>query len=79
LPYYATATQRHADVATFHTKPTSRRIPDKVFTGKNTVDDSKDAPQVMLIRSVDVIEIHNFCPLVGVPDKLVVNEVISLP
>lgn len=41
------------------------------------MEDSNFAPQVMLIAVVPVIEIHNFCPFVGVPVKLVVNDVMA--
>ena len=41
------------------------------------MDDSNLAPQVIAIAVVPVIEIHNFCPLTGVPVKFVVNDVMA--
>lgn len=37
---------------------------------------SKDAPQAIVLAAVPVIAIHKVCPVVGVPDRLVVIEVI---
>jgi hypothetical protein len=48
-----------------------------VVVGRATVEASNEAPHVIALAAVPVIEIINFCPSVGVPDKLVVNEVIS--
>ena len=59
----------------FQTNPTSKRFVLTVVVGSATVDASNDAPQVVMdIALVPVIEIHNFCPFVGVPVKLVVND-----
>jgi hypothetical protein len=64
-------------VATFQTKPTSKRLVETVVVGNATVDDSKfEELSVKLIAVVPVIESHNFCPLVGVPD--VVIDVIGV-
>jgi hypothetical protein len=64
-------------VATFHTKPTSRRFVVTVVVGRVIVDDEKDAPHVIAIAPVPVIEIQSFWPLTGVPVRFVVNEVIA--
>ena len=63
-------------MATFQTKPTSSLAVVTVVVGSGIVDASKDVPQPIAIAPVPVIEIHNFCPLVGVPVKFVVNEEI---
>ena len=49
-----------------------------VVVGNATVLASKDAPHVMA-RAVplSVIAIHSVCPMVGVPDRLVVKDVIA--
>ena len=39
--------------------------------------DSKLAPQVIALAAVPVIAIHNVCASVGVPERLVVNEVMA--
>ena len=64
-------------VATFQTNPTSSRAVVTVVVGKATVEAENDAPQVMAMAPVPVIAIHSFWPLVGVPVRLVVNEVIA--
>lgn len=64
-------------MAAFQTKPTSKRLVDTVVVGKATVDASKLEPHVIARAAVPVIAIHNVCPSVGVPDRFVVNEVIS--
>ena len=69
--------QRHLEVAEFHTKPTSRRLVVTVVVGSATVEASKLAPQVIALAAVPVMAIQRVCPSVGVPDKFVVNEVIS--
>jgi predicted homoserine dehydrogenase-like protein len=49
-----------------------------VVVGNVIVDDSKLAPHVIALAvPLSVIEIHNVCPIVGVPLKLVVNDVIA--
>ena len=58
-------------------KPTSKRLVDTVVVGKVTVEASNEDPQVIARAPVPVIEIHNVWASVGVPDKFVVNEVIS--
>jgi hypothetical protein len=61
FPFYTEATQRHLPVATFHTNPTSSRFVDTVVVGSVTVDDSNDAPQVVIaIAVVPVMDTHNF-------------------
>ena len=57
---YALATQRHVVVATFQTNPTSSLLVVTVVDGSVTVDEEKDAPQVIAIAPVPVIEIHSF-------------------
>jgi hypothetical protein len=51
---------------------------DTVVVGSITVELSNEAPQVIAIAVVPVIEIHSFCPFVGVPDKFNVKEVIAV-
>ena len=70
--------QRHLDVAAFHINPTSSLLVDTVVVGSITVELSNEAPQVIAIAVVPVIEIHSFCPFVGVPDKFNVKEVIAV-
>ena len=65
-------------MATFHTKPTSRRAVVTVVVGNATVEASNLAPQVNAIAVVPVIEIQSFWPFEGVPVKLVVNDVIAV-
>jgi hypothetical protein len=74
---YATATQRQSEVARLYTKPTSKRAVPVVVVGNAMVDASNNAPHVIAIEVVPVIEIHSFCPLTGVPVRLVVNDVIA--
>jgi len=57
--------------------PTSRRLVDTVVVGRATVEASKEAPQVMARAAVPVIAIHKVWPVVGVPDRFVVNDVMS--
>jgi hypothetical protein len=57
---YADATQRHLLVATFHTKPISSLLVVTVVEGSVAVELSKEAPQVMAMAVVPVIEIHSF-------------------
>jgi hypothetical protein len=47
-------------VATFQTKPTSRRVVVTVVVGKAVVDASNDAPHVMPTDAVPVIETQSF-------------------
>jgi hypothetical protein len=62
-------------VATFQTKPISKRAVVTVVVGNVTVDDSKfEELNVNPTAAVPVIDNHNFCPLVGVP--VVVMDVI---
>ena len=72
----AVATQRHLDVAASQTNPTSSRLVDTVVVGSGTVDASKLVPHAIVTAPVPVMAIHSFCPLFGVPVRLVVNEVI---
>ena len=55
----------------------SRRFVDTVVDGRVTVEDSYPVPHVIARAAVPVIAIHNFWPLVGVPDRFVVNDVMS--
>ena len=71
------ATQRHLLVTVFQTNPTSSRAVVTVVVGRAIVLASKDAPHVIARAAVPVIAIHNVCPSVGVPDKFVVNDVMS--
>jgi hypothetical protein len=48
-----------------------------VVVGSEIVDASKEAPQVIAIAVVPVIEIQSFCPLTGVPVKFVVKLVMA--
>jgi hypothetical protein len=64
-------------VAAFHIKPTSNLFVLTVVVGNAIVEASKEAPQVIALAAVPVIEIQSFCASVGVPLKFVVNEVIS--
>ena len=57
-------------------KPTLNIAVVTVVVGSATVEASKEAPQVIALAAVPVISIISFCPCVGVPDKLVVIEVI---
>jgi hypothetical protein len=61
----------------FQIKPTSNLLVETVVVGSATVDASKDAPQVIAMAAVPVIAINNFCPSTGVPERLVVKDVIS--
>ena len=61
----------------FHTNKTSSLAVVTVVVGKATVDASKLAPHVIALAAVPVIAICSSCLSVGVPDKLVVNDVIS--
>ena len=76
-PATVAETQRHVEVATLHTKPTSRRLVETVDVGRVTVDDEKDAPHVIAMAVVPVIAIQSFWPLTGVPVRFVVNEVMA--
>jgi hypothetical protein len=75
---YATATHRHLLVTAFHTNPTSRRVDMTVVVGRATVLASNDAPHV-IARAVplSVIAIQSVCPIVGVPERFVVKDVIA--
>jgi hypothetical protein len=65
-------------VTVFHINPTSNLVEITVVVGNAAAPASNDAPQVIALAvPLSVIAIHNFCPSVGVPDKLVVNEVIA--
>lgn len=68
--------QRQTDA--FQMKPTSSRVDITVVVGRATVEAWNDAPQV-IARAVplSVIAIQSVCPSVGVPDRLVVKEVIA--
>lgn len=49
-----------------------------VVVGKGALAEaSKDAPQVIALAAVPVIAIQSLCPSVGVPERLVVMDVIS--
>lgn len=48
-----------------------------VVVGSANVLASKLAPQVIALAAVPVMAIQSVCHSVGVPDKFVVNEVIS--
>ena len=65
-------------MATFQTKPISKRAVEFVVVGNATVDGSKF--EVLKVNPTEpespVIESHNFCPLVGEPD--VVIDVIGV-
>ncbi len=58
-------------------KPTSNLFVEFVAVGNTAVEDSKEEPHVIFLVAVPVIAICKFCPSVGVPDKFVVNDVIS--
>lgn len=57
---YALATHLHVVVATFHTKPTSSLSVVTVVVGRAIVEAENEAPQVIAIAPVPVIEIHSF-------------------
>jgi hypothetical protein len=63
-------------VAAFHIKPISILFVVTVVVGNVTVDDSKLAPQDIVLAAVPVIAICRHCPLVGVPLRLVVIDVM---
>lgn len=69
--------QRHLLVTLFQTNNTSRRCVVTVVVGSVTGPLSKDVPQVIALAPVPVIASSNLCPSVGVPERLVVNDVIS--
>lgn len=48
-----------------------------VVVGRATVEASKEDPQVIPRAAVPVISMIRFCPWLGVPDKFVVNDVMS--
>ncbi len=77
LAIYATATHRHLEVLLFQMKPTSMRVETVVAVGNAIVLASNELPQVM-VREVplSVMVIQSVWPLIGVPDRLVVNEVM---
>lgn len=77
MPYYALAIHRHLLVVVFHIKPTSSLSVDTVVVGSATVLASKLAHHVIALAHVPVIEIINVCHSVGVPERLVVKEVIA--
>jgi hypothetical protein len=66
-------------VAAFQTKRTSRRAEATVVVGRETVEDSNDEPQVIdWALPLSVIASQRVCPSVGVPDRLVVMEVMAV-
>lgn len=69
--------QRHLEVTVFHMKATSKRVVETVVVGKVAAPLSNEEPHVIALEAVPVIAIHNFWASTGVPDKLVVNEVMS--
>ena len=71
------AIQRHLEVTAFHTNRTSSRWVVVVVVGKATAPASNDEPHVIARAAVPVIAICNLWSVVGVPDRFVVNEVIS--
>jgi hypothetical protein len=64
-------------VTLFQINATSNLAVVTVVVGKVIVELSKLAPQVIALAAVPVIAIHNVCPSVGVPLKLVVKDVMS--
>lgn len=64
------------DVAVFHRNATASIAVPTVVVGNATVLASKLAPHVIAIAPVPVISMIRNWLSVGVPDKLVVNEVI---
>ena len=70
------AIQRHLEVTAFHTNRTSSRWVVTVVVGRGTRA-SNDEPHVIARAAVPVIAICNLWSVVGVPDRFVVNEVIS--
>ena len=68
---------RNLLLTAFHMNPTSNRCVVVVVVGKAAGPASKDAPHVIALAAVPVTEIINFCASVGVPERLVVNDVIS--
>lgn len=56
---YALATQRHFELAAFHTSPTSSRFVLTVVEGSVTVDDSNEDPQVIALAAVPVMAIQS--------------------
>jgi hypothetical protein len=77
LPFYPDAIHLHFEVTVFHTKATSNLAVVTVVVGSATAPASNDVPQVIALAAVPVIAIQSFCPSVGVPERLVVNEVIA--
>lgn len=61
----------------FHIKPTSNLFVVTVVVGSATVLASKLAHHVIARAPVPVIAIMRVCHSVGVPERFVVNEVIS--
>jgi hypothetical protein len=77
MVFYALATQRHLLDTLFQQNPTSSLSVETVVVGRVTVDDSNEAPQVIARVAVPVIEIQSRWLFVGVPERFVVNEVMS--
>lgn len=63
----------------FHLSKTSKVAVPDVVVGRITVEDSNEAvPHVIARVAVPVIETASISQLLGVPDRLVVKEVISV-
>lgn len=70
---------RHLLVATFHSKHVDNLVDITVVVGSAIVPEaSKEDPQVIALAvPLSVIAILSICPLTGVPERLVVKEVIA--
>jgi hypothetical protein len=68
--------QRHFEDTEFHTNPTSNRCVPVVVVGSATAPASNEEPHEIVLAAVPVMAIHNFWKFVGVPDRLVVIDVM---
>jgi hypothetical protein len=74
---YPCAIHLHFVVSVFQKKPISKRVDATVIVGSVAAPSSKLAPHAIVTGvPVSVILILNVSPSTGVPDRLVVNEVI---
>ena len=70
--------QRHLLVTVFQINPISKRVVPLVVVGSGSfVDASNEEPHVIALVAVPVMAIQSVCPSVGVPERLVVMDVMS--
>ena len=75
---FPVAIQSQTDATSFHSKTTYRYFEITVVVGNVPIRVANDAPQVIALAvPSSFILIRNICPVVGVPERFVVNEVIA--